>query len=260
VALANKEALVAGGELVMKALHKKEQLLPVDSEHNALFQCLLAGEKEEVSRLILTASGGPFRTYSLEQLASITKNQALNHPTWKMGPKITIDSSTLMNKGLEVIEAFWLFSLPLEKIEVTVHPESIIHSMVEFQDGSILAEMNNPSMVMPIQYALTYPERVPGLLKPLDFTKGLSLHFSPPDLTKFRALALAYEAIKIGGTMPCFMNAVNERLVEQFLQEKILWIEITSLLEKAMQKYVPKKVSCIEDIFEAEREAARYFQ
>lgn len=238
IALANKEALVSGGSLVMKLVKEKGvNLLPIDSEHSAIFQCLKNEKKGAINRIVLTSSGGPFRNSSEEQLKEVTVEKALNHPTWKMGPKVTIDSSTLMNKGLEVIEAYWLFNLPLDKIEVIIHPQSIIHSLVEFQDFSILAQMGVPNMIVPIQYALTYPDRFPGMLEPFDFVKQGKLEFFKPDLTKFRCLGLAYEAIREGGSMPCFMNAANEMLVQRFLKREIAWKDIGVQLERMMDSH-----------------------
>lgn len=258
VGLANKEALVSGGALVM-ALAKKHgvKILPIDSEHSALFQCLEGESSSAVRRLILTASGGPFRTYSQEQLHQVTKTQTLHHPTWVMGAKVTVDSSTLMNKGLEVIEAHWLFEMPVEKIEVVVHPQSIIHSLVEFIDNSLLAQVGEPSMITPIQYAMTYPERLPGSLKPFDLTKCDTLNFFAPDLNKFPCLALAYNAIKVGGTLPCYMNAANEVLVGLFLQDRLKWHEIAIRLEKLMEQYQVFKVNCLEDILQADADGRR---
>lgn len=249
IGLANKEALVSGGSYVMSLVKKYGvDLLPIDSEHSAIFQCLLAGKKTEVSRLILTSSGGPFRNFSSKQLDSITVEQALAHPTWKMGPKVTIDSSTLMNKGLEVIEAYWLFNLPLDKIEVIIHPQSIIHSMVEYQDQSIMAQMGEPNMIVPIQYAMTYPHRKIGSLKPFDFLKNSTLQFLLPDFGRFRCLSLAYESIRRGDSFPCYMNAANEILVNRFLNREISWKEIPQKLETLMMKHQPVKVDNLEAI------------
>lgn len=256
IALANKEALIAGGNLVMAAVREKGvRLLPVDSEHCALFQCLHGEEVSRVRRLILTASGGPFRLYSRQQLQEITVDQALNHPTWKMGPKVTFDCSTLMNKGLEVIEAHWLFGIPVDQIEVVIHPQSLIHSLVEYQDGSMLAQINVPSMTLPIQYALTYPERLPGLLAPYDFVKHGTLQFYPPDFDKFRCLDLAYQAIRKGGSLPCFMNAANEVLVRRFLDRQLSWPEIGEKLETLMNGHRVTPIVHLDDIFEVESEA-----
>lgn len=256
VALANKEVLVSGGELVMRLVKENGvKLIPVDSEHSALFQCMQGNCPSSIRKLILTASGGPFRQFSQEKLASITPAQALNHPNWKMGPKVTIDSSTLMNKGLEVIEAYWLFGLPLEQIEVVVHPQSIIHSMIEYCDGSMMAQMGEPLMLVPIQYALTYPERKPGLLKPFDFIRHGKLEFEIPDVNKFRCLALAYEALKKGASMPCYMNAANEVLVDRFIKQAITWQEIGQKLELLMERHTLQAIPSIEAILEVDREA-----
>lgn len=247
--LANKEALVSGGALVMELAKKRGvQIIPIDSEHSALFQCLLGQPKNSVSRLILTASGGPFRNFSQEQLDSITPEQALSHPTWTMGPKITTDCSTLMNKGLEVIEAHWLFDIPIENISVVIHPQSIIHSMVEFVDNSLLAQMGETSMIVPIQYAITYPERLPGLLKPFDFTKYHTLQFLTPDTDKFPCLRLAYDAIRAGGSMACYMNAANEVLVNGFLEKKIPWSGISKKLETLMERHSINPIHSIQDV------------
>jgi 1-deoxy-D-xylulose-5-phosphate reductoisomerase len=249
VALANKEALVSGGALVMSLVKKKgTKLIPIDSEHSAIFQCLNGETRKTIDRLILTASGGPFRSYTCAQLDGISVEEALQHPNWNMGPKVTIDSSTLMNKGLEVIEAHWLFDVPLKNIDVVIHPQSIIHSMVEFVDGSILAQMGIPSMIVPIQYALTYPERYPGLMKRFDFLKNHTLQFHLPDPSKFRCLFLAYEALRQGGTMPCYMNAVNEILVDRFLKKEIAWREIGERLEALMSRHQVAEVDSFNTI------------
>lgn len=256
IALANKEALISGGELVVKlAKENNVTILPVDSEHSALFQCLKQERPQDVHRLILTASGGPFRTFHEEQLKSVTPEEALRHPNWKMGPKVTIDCSTLMNKGLEVIEAHWLFDIPYHQIEVIIHPQSIIHSMVEFTDRSILAQMSVPTMLVPIQYALTYPERRPGLMKPFDFIQNNTLQFQVPDLNKFRCLHLAFEAIKEGSSLPCYMNAANEVLVNRFLKREIGWMEIGERLEKLMSRHKKNPILSIEAILEIDKSA-----
>lgn len=249
IALANKEALISGGALIMKLVQEKGvNLIPVDSEHSAIFQCLNGENRNAIHRIILTASGGPFLKWSSEQLERVTVEQALNHPTWKMGAKITIDCSTLMNKGLEVIEAHWLFNVSLDKIEVVIHPQSIIHSMVEFQDQSMLAQMSETTMIVPIQYAMTYPERYPGLLKPFDFTKYPVLEFLTPDQKKFSCLSLAYEAIKKGGTLPCYMNAANEILVNRFLSKEIQWDQIATYLERLMSNHQVKPADSLNTI------------
>lgn len=250
VALANKEALVSGGELVMNLVKEKGiRLLPVDSEHSALFQALQGNCPATIKKLILTASGGPFRNFSDDQLKSITVEQALNHPNWKMGSKVTIDSSTLMNKGLEVIEAYWLFGIPLEQIEVVIHPQSIVHSMIEYCDGSIMAQMGEPLMIVPIQYALTYPKRKPGLLNSFDFIRHGKLEFSFPDLKKFPCLSLAFQALKKGGSMAGYMNAANEALVGRFLRKEISWQDIGRKLEYLMERHTIQPVPTIEAIF-----------
>lgn len=238
IALANKEALVSGGALIMSLVKKHQvRMIPVDSEHCAIFQCLNGEDKKNIGRIVLTASGGPFREFSQEKLADITVDRALKHPTWSMGPKITIDSSTLMNKGLEVIEAHWLFDTPLDKIHVVIHPQSILHSMVEFVDGSMMAQMSQPSMIIPIQYALTYPDRVQGLIPPFDFMKNSKLEFFEPDFERFRCLRLAYDAVEVGGSMPCYMNAANEVLVERFIDKQISWLDISHKLDALMDKH-----------------------
>ncbi|MCH9609287.1 MAG: 1-deoxy-D-xylulose 5-phosphate reductoisomerase [Chlamydiales bacterium] len=246
IGLANKEVLVSAGELVTTlAKEKNVPLIPIDSEHSAIFQCLQKMEKSAVRRIILTASGGPFRNYSEKQLASITKKEALSHPTWNMGPKVTIDSSTLMNKGLEMIEAYWLFKhLP----EVVVHPQSLVHSFVEAIDGSIFAQISEPDMSFPIQYALTYPKRAPGLFPPFDFTKNSRFEFYSPDVEKFPALTFAKEALKLGKSLPCYLNAANEILVAKFLQEKIGWLEIGRKLEYLLESHQPIEVKTLENV------------
>ncbi|MFI0434915.1 MAG: 1-deoxy-D-xylulose-5-phosphate reductoisomerase [Parachlamydiaceae bacterium] len=256
VGLANKEALVSGGALVMRLVKEKGiRLIPIDSEHSAIFQCLKGEKKAEVHRMILTSSGGPFRHKTQEELENVTVEQALNHPTWKMGPKVTIDSSTLMNKGLEVIEAHWLFNLEIDKIEVVIHPQSIIHSMVEYIDHSILAQMGVPSMIVPIQYAMTYPNRSVGLLEPFDFVKHSTLEFFKPDLGKFRCLALAYEAIRRGGSAPCYMNAANEILVERFLRREISWQGISLQLERLLTGHQVQSADTLEAILAIDAQA-----
>lgn len=249
IGLANKEALVSGGALVMRLVKEKGvQLIPIDSEHSAIFQCLKGEKKSTVNRIVLTSSGGPFRSWTQEQRERATVEQALNHPTWKMGPKVTIDSSTLMNKGLEIIEAHWLFNMEIDKIEVVIHPQSIIHSLVEFNDYSMLAQMGVPNMIVPIQYAMTYPDRFPGLLEPFDFVKHEKLEFFKPDLNQFRCLTLAYEAIRKGGSLPCYMNAANEVLVERFLRREMSWIEIGLQLERLMSQHQVQPINTLESI------------
>lgn len=256
IALANKEALVSGGSLMMElARAQGVSIIPVDSEHSAIFQCLKGEKESHVRRLIITASGGPFRKKSIDELAHITKEEALCHPTWSMGAKNTIDSSTLMNKGLEVIEAHHLFNLPLDQIEVVIHPQSIIHSMVEFKDGSMLSQMSRPTMLVPIQYAMTYPEREEGLLEPFDFSRHNLLEFEKPDLEKFRCLDLAFQAAKRGGSAPCFLNAANEVLVGRFLNSEIGWLDIAGKLSRLLDVYPIQRVASIEDVIEVDREA-----
>lgn len=249
IGLANKETLVSAGALVMSRVAAKGvTLMPIDSEHSAIFQCLHHENRTAVERIILTCSGGPFWQYSAAQLDEITIEKALSHPTWKMGAKITIDSSTLMNKGLEVIEAHFLFDLPAEKIDVVIHPQSIIHSMVEFVDGSMLAQMSEPSMVVPIQYAITYPKRLPGVHPRFNFLKTTDMQFFPPDLQRFRCLKLAYAAMVAGGSMLCYMNGVNEVLVEKFIGGEISWKEIPLVLEELMQRHVVVDVDTLESV------------
>ncbi len=241
VALATKEVLVAGGELVMDMARRAgARLLPVDSEHNAIFQCLHGEDKQSVKRLLLTASGGPFRRTPKDELAQVTPGEALRHPTWNMGAKVTIDSATLMNKGLEVIEARWLFDLSVDHIDVVVHPQSIVHSCVEFVDGSILAHMGPTDMRIPIQHALLFPVRLPSPVKPLSLADVGQLTFEPPDRERFPALELAYEAARRGGTMPAVLNAANEVAVELFLQERIGFLDIPRIVERAMADHKPQ--------------------
>lgn len=256
VALANKESLVSAGSLVMElARQKNVRILPIDSEHSALFQCLNGEDKQKVRRLILTASGGPFRTMNMHELHQVTVDQALQHPTWRMGPKVTIDCSTLMNKGLEVIEAHWLFDIPIDKIEVVIHPQSLVHSFVEFVDSSLLAQVSVPSMTLPIQYAMTYPERLPGLLPPFDFLKNGHMQFFQPDKEKFRCLDLAFHAAREGGSLPCYMNAANEVLVNRFIGKAISWPEIGQKLESLMARHGVGPILHLEDVASVEAEA-----
>ena len=234
VALANKETLVAAGSLVMPlARAHQAPVIPVDSEHSAIFQCL-QGERVKPSKLILTGSGGPFRKMPAAEMAGITREAALNHPRWKMGAKVTVDSATLMNKGLEFIEARWLFDMAPEDIEVVIHPQSIIHSMVRFSDGCVMAQLSNPDMRLPIQYALSYPYRIPLAMEPLDLIHTASLTFEEPDLERFPCLAIAREALKRGGTAPCTMNAANEEAVAAFLEGRIRFIDIPVIIEKTL--------------------------
>ncbi|HCC29761.1 MAG TPA: 1-deoxy-D-xylulose-5-phosphate reductoisomerase [Marinilabiliales bacterium] len=234
IALANKETLVVAGDLIARLIQKHQVFItPIDSEHSAIFQCL-AGEPEKIEKIILTASGGPFRTKTLDELKKVTPAQALKHPNWDMGAKITIDSATMMNKGLEVVEAKWLFGVQNQQIEVVVHPQSIIHSMVQFTDGSIKAQMGLPDMKLPIQYALSFPDRWHSSFPRMDFRLYPNLTFEQPDFDKFHCLALAYEALEKGGNLPAIINAANEIAVAAFLKEKIGFLQIPLLIEKAM--------------------------
>lgn len=253
VALANKETLVMAGELVMReAAACGIALLPVDSEHNAIFQALTAGKKSEVAKIILTASGGPLRNHSERQLWDVTPEMALNHPNWSMGKKISIDSATLMNKGLELIEAKWLFSMDPEKIEILVHPQSIVHSMVEFIDGSVVAQMGIPDMRIPIAYALSYPDRLRTELPPLNLAQIGSLQFLRPDFAKFPALRLAYQVCRQGGTLPAAFNAANEVAVEAFLAGRIRFPEITLTVAETVQRVEKREVLDLAAVFEAD--------
>ncbi len=235
IALANKETLVVAGELINKlAQQYRTPILPVDSEHSAVFQCLSGEVGNTIEKVILTASGGPFRTFTYEQLQTVTPQQALKHPNWEMGSKITIDSATMMNKGFEVIEAKWLFGVHPTQIEVVVHPQSVIHSMVQFEDSSIKAQMGLPDMRLPIQYAFSYPDRVYSTFERLDFSKCTNLTFEQPDTKRFRNLALAYEAMYRGGNMPCIVNAANEIVVDAFLKGKVSFLGMSNVIEKTM--------------------------
>lgn len=236
IALANKETLVVAGELICSlAAQHRSAILPVDSEHSAIFQCLAGEQDKSIEKLLLTASGGPFRTFSLEQLAHVTKTDALKHPNWDMGAKITIDSASMMNKGFEVIEAKWLFGVQKEQIDVVVHPQSIVHSMVQFTDGSIKAQLGMPDMRLPIQYAFGYPNRLPNNYERVDFAKIATLTFEKPDTNKFRNLAFAYDAMDKGGNMPCILNAANEVVVQAFLHDKMGFLQMSDVIEWAMQ-------------------------
>jgi 1-deoxy-D-xylulose-5-phosphate reductoisomerase len=261
IALANKETLVMAGELMMrKSMDKQVEIIPVDSEHNAIHQCLRGGRKEEVRRLILTASGGPFRKTPKEKLSSVTLEQALNHPTWRMGKKITIDSATLMNKGLEVIEASRLFGITPDEIDVVVHPQSVVHSMVEFIDGSVLAQLGLTDMRIAIQYALTYPDRWESPLPSLDICKLPKLEFFKPNLEKFPCLELAYRALHAGGTAPAVLNAANEVAVEAFLNNGIAFHEIAQIIGSVLDAHQPKTADDLEMVLKADawaREEAR---
>ncbi len=253
VALANKETMVVAGSIVTAAAQRhRAPILPVDSEHSAIFQCLV-GEGSEVDKILLTASGGPFRGRSREELAQVTLAQTLNHPNWSMGRKVTIDSATLMNKGLEVIEAKWLFGVPAENIEVLVHPQSVVHSMVQFRDGSIKAQLGVPTMETPIQYAFTFPDRVESHLPRLDFSRYPNLTFEQPDRKTFRCLDLAYRAIARGGNMPCIMNAANEVAVKRFIDGSIGFLDIADFVEHSMESalFIPNPT--LEDLFQTDK-------
>jgi 1-deoxy-D-xylulose-5-phosphate reductoisomerase len=255
VALANKESLVVAGALVTEAAKAKGvNIYPVDSEHSAIFQCLAGEFHNKIEKIILTASGGPFRGKNIKFLETVTKEDALKHPNWNMGAKITIDSATLMNKGLEIIEAGWLFALHPEQIEVVIHPQSIIHSMVQFEDGSIKAQMGLPDMKLPIQYALFYPNRVPSALKRFSFSEYPSLTFENPDFDTFPSLQLAYDAMKKGGNMPCVLNAANEMAVNAFLQDEIGFTHIPEIVEKCMEKATFTAHPSLADYMECDKE------
>ncbi len=253
VALANKETLVMAGELmVAQSLAKGGRLLPIDSEHCALHQCLDGRRPDEVRRLVLTASGGPFRTRPRESFGEVTPAEALQHPTWSMGRKITIDSATLMNKGLEVIEARWLFGVPAEKVEVLVHPQSVVHSMVEFVDGTVLAQLGVTDMRLPIQYALSYPEKWPAAIPGLDFARAMRLDFEAPDHDRFPCLRLAYRALSGGGSLPAVLNAANEEAVAAFLDDRIAFPAIADTIEEVMADHPSATVGRLEDVLEAD--------
>ncbi|ADU93628.1 1-deoxy-D-xylulose-5-phosphate reductoisomerase [Geobacillus sp. Y412MC52] len=260
IALANKETLVVAGHLVMAAAKRRGvPLLPVDSEHSAIFQCLQGERMEQVDKLILTASGGSFRDKTRRELAHVTVEEALRHPNWSMGAKITIDSATMMNKGFEVIEAHWLFGLPYERIEVVLHRESIIHSLVQFRDTSVLAQLGTPDMRVPIQYALAYPKRLPlPSAKPLDFISLGALHFAPVDFDRYRCLRLAYEAGKRGGSLPTVLNAANEEAVAAFLAGRIPFLAIEEWIERALERHRPVSDPQLEDIREIDADARAY--
>ncbi|MBO5877477.1 MAG: 1-deoxy-D-xylulose-5-phosphate reductoisomerase [Bacteroidales bacterium] len=252
IALANKETLVAAGAIVMNlAAQHGSRILPVDSEHSAIFQCLMGSAGADIEKIHLTASGGPFRTWTRDQIAQATRSQALNHPNWSMGSKITIDSATMMNKGLEIIEARWLFGTPGEKIDVVVHPESIIHSMVEYADGSVIAQMGHPDMREAIQFAFSFPHRLTLDNRKLNFAELGSMSFFAPDMEKFPALGLAYESLRKGGNMACIMNAANEAAVEAFLQERIGFYDITDVVQECMAGADFVADPDLETIFEA---------
>ncbi len=258
IALANKETLVVAGELINDLAHLNgTPILPVDSEHSAVFQCLAGEGDNSIEKIILTASGGPFRTYSQEQLTQVTKEQALKHPNWDMGAKITIDSASMMNKGFEVIEAKWLFGVRPEQIEVVVHPQSIVHSMVQFEDGAVKAQLGMPDMRLPIQYAFSYPRRLKASFPRLDFAQCTELTFEQPDTRRFRNLALAYEALHRAGNMPCIVNAANEVVVAAFLHDEISFLGMSDVIEKTMEKVPFIRKPSYEDYVATDTEARR---
>ncbi|ACV58451.1 1-deoxy-D-xylulose-5-phosphate reductoisomerase [Alicyclobacillus acidocaldarius] len=258
LALANKECLVAAGELILRAMRDAGgEIVPVDSEHCALHQCLRSGRPEEVLRLVLTASGGPFRSWPKARMAEVTVRDALRHPNWNMGQKITIDSATMMNKGLEVIEAHHLFAVPYDKIAVLVHPESIVHSMVEFVDGSMVAQLATADMRLPIQYAITYPERLPAPWPRLNLASVGALHFEEPDLDKFPCLRLAIEAGRAGGIAPCVLNAANEVAVDAFLREKIPFLRIPQVVQAVLERVPNEAPQSVDDVLRADGQARR---
>lgn len=259
LALANKESLVAGGPLFPSLVERtKAKILPIDSEHSAIWQALACGKESEIRRLIITASGGPFLRLPLDRLAAVTVEQALAHPTWKMGPKITIDSATMANKGLEVIEAAVLFSMPVDKISVVIHPQSIVHSMVEYADSSIIAQMSRPDMRLPIAYALFWPDRMESDNGRLAFDRPLSFEFEPPDLDRFRALALAFETARSGGLAPAVYNAANEAAVAAFLAGHVTFDAIPRIIEECLNKMEQRQNPTLDEIFDADRRARRH--
>ncbi len=258
VALANKEVLVMAGELLMVAARGRSRIIPVDSEHSAVDQALDGRDRSEVSRLILTASGGPFRGLSEADLSQVTPEAALRHPRWKMGEKVTVDSATLMNKGLEVIEAHWLFGIEAGRIEVLIHPQSIVHAMVEFKDGSLLAQLSVPDMRLPIARALAYPERLETVVPRLDLAEVKTLTFERPDIGRFPCLHCAYEALEAGGTMPAVLNAANEVAVEAFLSRRTSFANISCVIRETMDAHVSRKVSCLDEVLTADAWARGY--
>jgi len=258
IALANKEVLVTAGELVMAECRRwNVRLFPVDSEHSAIFQCLHSGQRGDVKRLILTASGGPFRNHSKDDLAKVGLAEALKHPNWSMGRKITIDSATLMNKGLEVIEAHWLFGMAPEQIKVLVHPQSIVHSLVEYRDGSVVAQLGMPDMKGPIAYALSYPERLPDVSPGLDLASIATLTFQEPDRDLFPCLGYAYDALKAGGSMPAVLSAANEVAVRYFLEEKIGFLDVPRILKFVMEAHTPVTFKAVDEVLKADLWARR---
>ncbi len=259
IALANKETLVVAGDIVMrKATEQRVAVIPVDSEHSAIFQCLVGEGRNKIERIVLTASGGPFLGKKPNYLVNVKRDHALQHPNWSMGAKITIDSATLMNKGLEMIEAKWLFNLQPDQIQVLVHPQSIVHSLVQFEDGSIKAQMGLPDMKLPIQYALAFPQRIPNQFPRYDFRKPNTLTFEEPDVKTFRNLTLATEALKKGGNMPCILNAANEIAVYAFLRNRIGFLDMTELVERTMQKIAFIEKPTLEEYFESDGEARNF--
>lgn len=259
IALANKETLVAGGEIVMSSAKEKNiKIYPVDSEHSAIFQCLQGNKREQLSKIILTASGGPFFGKNYNELRNVTKKDALNHPNWSMGNKITIDSATLMNKGLEFIEAKWLFDLTPEQIEIVVHRQSIVHSAVEYDDYSVIAQLGVPDMKIPIQYALLYPDRFACPTKQLSLTDYGKLTFEKPDYDTFKCLSSAIQAIKAGGAYPCLINSANEEAVKAFLNDEITFIEIGEIVSSVMDKFKPAQITCYDDVVKADISAREY--
>jgi 1-deoxy-D-xylulose-5-phosphate reductoisomerase len=258
IALANKEILVLAGQFVMAAAKKHRiAVVPLDSEHNAVFQCLDGERPQDVAKLLLTASGGPFRDYTRAQMDAVTPEAALKHPNWDMGPKVTVDSSTMANKGLEVIEAHWLFGLPAERIEVVVHPQSIVHSMVQFVDGSIIAQLSPPSMTFPIQHSLLYPGRAAGVAPTLDFSQKFALDFRPPNLDLFPCLRLAYAALRAAGAAPATFNAANEIAVAAFLERRLSYLDIPRVIEQALATLPPTRLRDLDDILAADAAARR---
>ena len=259
IALANKETLVVAGEIVMqKAVEKRIPIIPVDSEHSAIFQCLVGEGRNKIEKIVLTASGGPFRGRKPNFLVNVKRDHALQHPNWAMGAKITIDSATLMNKGLEMIEAKWLFNLKPEQIQVVVHPQSIIHSMVMFEDGSIKAQMGLPDMKLPIQYAMAFPQRIPNKFPRYDFRKPDTLTFEEPDLRTFRSLALAIECLKQGGNMPCILNAANEIAVYAFLRNRVGFLDMTEMVERTINKIPFIEKPTLEELYHCDGEARNF--
>jgi 1-deoxy-D-xylulose-5-phosphate reductoisomerase len=259
VALANKETLVVAGDIVMqKAVENRVPVIPVDSEHSAIFQCLVGEAKNKIEKIILTASGGPFRGRKPNFLVNVKRDHALQHPNWSMGAKITIDSATLMNKGLEMIEAKWLFNLAPDQVQVVIHPQSIIHSMVQFEDGSIKAQMGLPDMKLPIQYAMAFPQRIPNQFPRCDFKKISTLSFEEPDLKTFRNLALAVDALNKGGNLPCIMNAANEIAVWAFLRNRVGFLDMTDIIEKTMSQIPFIAKPTLEEYFESDAEARNF--